>query len=439
MKENDGRAARRSSFKLLQWFLMVQFGFFLLYVVVSHEGRELATGNLRASSEIGSHHHHKISPKEQAVLDAKYFLIDVELKNATMSISPDANGHSTPPVYHGVVGVFCPIDWHLQKGNPTGFPIYHDLIQGSTHCQKQKFQLDLKSLVHKARRFDQQSSSQQQPQSLLSVGMHELKLSGLVLHESRCGSTLVSNVLASQTQHRVYAEAQVLWSVLSVCDRRGDCHPDVRDALLKDVVYLLSRSSDRTEKHVFLKMQSISTWHLSTLTRVFPHVPWIFVYREGVEIMASHFPENQKNHHDAVCLRSRKHPPSILSELVSKEGRELDSLSIAEYCAVHLASICEAALREYDASGRGRFVNYNQLPDILWDSILPDHFHLEPLHAHQLSRMKEVAALDARGNATVVFQQDSARKHEISSEEIHQAVNTFLKPLYSRMQEITQT
>ena len=59
-----------------------------------------------------------------------------------------------------------------------------------------------------------------------------------------------------------------------------------------------------------------------------------------------------------------------------------------------------SALEESKRSHKGRFSNYHSLPDILWESIIPDHFGLSGLvvsNEEMVQSMKDVALVYSKG------------------------------------------
>jgi hypothetical protein len=257
-------------------------------------------------------------------MEARYYLIDLTVANMQMASSS----------YSGVKATFCPLDWHLQKDKPSSVPMFRDLVKRSSRCDDaHKVTFELSNIVDKIRKHDNSNHA---------APVKQLELSGAVFHETRCGSTLVSNLLSAQdpVTNRVYSENSVILQALTVCDQlqqRGlECDEAMADQMLQDVMYILNRSSDKREVRVFYKLQSVGTYQIDRFTRNFPSCPFIFVFRDGVEIMGSHFPNKDIGTKKAVCLRSRNHPPQIVKELVEAAGRDISDLSNAEYCAVHL-------------------------------------------------------------------------------------------------------
>lgn len=300
--------------------------------------------------------------RRTAVLEAKYFLIDIHVPPTAVS---SHNGHNS---YHGVQGVFCPLDWHLQKQNPSAVPMFRDLISSSRHCQQHRIELDLLEIVQQVRHYDTVHATtthshhhhQQHHHSPLStttttITPKQLHLAGIVFHETRCGSTLTANLLsaADPIAHRVYSEASpLLTALLTTCttttSSSKDCDETKANALLQDVLYLMGRSNDVRETKVFYKIQSVGVRSMSPLVeqQLLPNgVPWIFLYRNSVEVMMSHFknaaPSIRKNNKatKAVCLRGREQPHPLITDIAKTHNRTLQSLSNTEYCAIHLVSV----------------------------------------------------------------------------------------------------
>lgn len=317
VKENDGRAARNSTIKCVLYFVAAQVACVVLYFLFRVEE--------------GPPHVHPITGKRnvrsnsaaslQAVLEARYFLISLEIPRNALS---ESNSFET---YHGVMGTFCPLDWHLQKQNPSSVAMYRDLISASHHCQDHAVQLNFGNLVQQARHYDAHSPA----------APHSLEISGIVFHETRCGSTLTANLLsaADPPAHRVYSESSPLLSAVLACERIKDCSPTKRDDLIRDTLYIMGRSSDPLEKRVFYKIQSIGVRDIATLTNVIPTVPWIFLYRNSIEVIMSHFKDASITN-KAVCLRGRNQPHPLVVEIAETQGRTIKSLTNAEYCAAHL-------------------------------------------------------------------------------------------------------
>lgn len=402
-----------------------------------------------------SHH-----PQERAILEGKYFLIDISISFG--ALAPDDttqrnNNNKTTTTQHNygsVSAIFCPLDWSLQKTNPSTVPMFRVLVAESKHCNPNRVTVDLHAIAKKARLYDkgmsEMAAAQKQKVPLL---VKTLKMGGAVFHESRCGSTLVSNLLvASNPQaNRVYSESSPPINALRACAGQGGCDDAKHISLLRDVIYLMSRSQSSQEQNVFFKIQSVGTHVLNVWTKAFPTVPWIFVYRDPVEVIMSHLKHGGDEAKRAACLRSRQNPPPIVLQMVKDHSstKDVGLLSSVEYCAAHLATLCHAALQEYrrpsntaaigssSSSSKGQFLNYASLPDSMWESVLPNHFDVENLSEQDIERMKAIAQVYSKGfqeKANMPWSQDSDRKQEDATQKMKVAAKTFLEPYFLQLE-----
>jgi hypothetical protein len=108
-----------------------------------------------------------------------------------------------------------------------------------------------------------------------------------LFHASRCGSTLLAQVLAGFASHIVLSEPPPLDALLRA--NYGD--PAVADRQSAWIAALLSAWSQRrmgTERALVAKLDAWNIFELPLLRGAFPDTPWIFLYRDPLEIVASH-------------------------------------------------------------------------------------------------------------------------------------------------------
>jgi hypothetical protein len=306
--------------------------------------------------------------------------------------------------------------------------MFRDLVEHSQLCQKQQWKFELSKIAQLARHRDAQveREEQQVPKAL--------ELTAVVFHESRCGSTLVANTLIGMnpTKHRTYSEsAPPAVAIKSVCgETYSMCSKQQAATVLKDVMYLMSRTNDPMEERVFFKMQSITTRNLAVFQEAFPDTPWLFVYREPVQVMMSHMKDGV---HRANCVRSQTSPPKIVREIFARKKLRVEQREPELYCAAHLASITESAVAGLKSSKRGIPVNYNTLPDRLYTEILPS-LGLD-VGPDDIERINQVASKYAkgRGGRAGKFEGDSERKEKLASEQVKHAAETFLKESFEEL------
>jgi len=333
--------------------------------------------------------------------------------------------------YKGAKAIFCKLDWDAYKKDPPSLPMFRFLLQksGCDGRKKNQVVVDLEDITEKTKAYDNSLKLQNKRD------VRSMDPTGFVFHESRVGSTLVANSLTAMnpSANRVYSEANPINSALKSDNIQ----------LFRDVVYLMGRTNRVEEEHMFFKVSSIGSKRISVMREAFPETPWIFVYREPVQTMMSHLDPAkvnvQKNGRiQAVCTRARHAPPPDLHALVKQQGRRIDELSDQEFCAAHLASLCESALRELKISSHhGRAVEYDGLVDALLDEIIPNHFGVT-VDEEARQRVLEVSKTYSKAKTRtheVDWVEDSEKKEAQSTPEIRSASGLFLSKSYSELKK----
>jgi len=195
--------------------------------------------------------------------------------------------------------------------------------------------------------------------------------SAFIFHVSRCGSTLLTQLLASMPECIVMSESSVIDSFL----RRYHAGEIQGDAgkLLRDIVSALGQRRFAEESHFFIKLDS---WHIASLPlfrRVFPDTPFLFLYREPKQVLASH----QRQ-------RGRQMVPGMVNAAMpALDFSSLPPSDLDAYCIKMLAYFFSNAHRY---ANELIIINYQQLPHIVWDTLL-EYFSISPSPA-QLKEMK---------------------------------------------------
>jgi hypothetical protein len=243
---------------------------------------------------------------------------------------------------------------------------------------------------------------------------------GFIFHMSRCGSTLISQMLAASPENIVLSEAGPIDDIL----RGNFLHPNITDEQrvqwLQWMIGVLAWRRQRAEKNVFIKFDCWHVLFLPLIQRAFPEVPWIFLYREPVEVMAS----AQKQ------LGGQMIPGVLQPALLGWTPETIAQMSLYEYAARVLAKLCEAALVQAQA-GRGKLVNYRQLPDAIWPALL-DYWNVK-FPAGENERMLEASQMNAK-NPVLPFEADSLSKRESVTPEIRALTQQWMDGVYQQLE-----
>ena len=243
---------------------------------------------------------------------------------------------------------------------------------------------------------------------------------GFIFHMSRCGSTLASQTLSALPGSVVLSEAGPIDSVLRAQFQDPSLSAATRIEWLRWVVSALGQRRSGNETHLFIKFDSWSALELPLIHQAFPGVPWVFLYRNPVEVLVS-----QMRKRGAHMV-----PGTMEPALFGMNLAEAFEMQPEQYCARVLALTCEAALRHHQSCA-GLMINYEQLPDALWTS-LPGFFGIETSES-DVQTFQRVATLYAK-NPSLAFENDSQAKQNSASEAVRQAAERWLVPVYERLE-----
>ncbi len=211
--------------------------------------------------------------------------------------------------------------------------------------------------------------------------------SGFVFHMSRCGSTLVAQMLASVRAAVVLSEPQPIDALLRLRRRMTDLGQEEKLAgWLRALVGAMGRPH-AGERHLFVKFHAWHVLELPFIARAFPSVPWAFVFREPRAVLRS----------QAKSVGAELVAGTIDPAYLGLDAAAAHAMAPDEYGARVLAAFCEAALRNA-GTGRARFVDYAGLPGDAISGLLP-FFGVAP-NADDGARMRAVAALDPKSAGT---------------------------------------
>ncbi len=249
-----------------------------------------------------------------------------------------------------------------------------------------------------------------------------LKPAGFIFHLSRCGSTLITQMLASLPQSVVLSEAGVLDRMLRSRERAPESSIVQRVEWLQWLVSALGQRRTGLERRLFIKFDPRNIADLPLVRLAFPDVPWIFVYRNPVEVMVSNIRAASP-----LVTRGILGPDFLNFDTSLVTGMEDD-----EYAARVLGIIAETAAR-HAVNAQGKLIEYRQLPEIVWGD-LGRHFGLD-FTPEDAERLKQVSTLDAK-HPKQRFESDTEAKNREASERMRMLAEQWIAPHYAKLEEI---
>jgi len=250
-----------------------------------------------------------------------------------------------------------------------------------------------------------------------------LRPDGLIFHLSRCGSTLIAQALGALPEHLVLSEPAPVDDVVRSPLHDASVSDGRRVRWLRAVVAALGRRHHGDERHFVLKLDSWHVHDLALFERAFPGVPWIFVYREPLEIVVSHARQF------AWGMSAANAPAMMGMGVVSAAA-----MPRIEYIARAVGRMCEAVLTH--GVSAGALVHYRELPVAIWERIAP-RFGL-PVDERAAAAMGAAARRNAKDPARV-FSSDREAKLFETTGEMRAATARWAQEPYERLEELARS
>lgn len=246
--------------------------------------------------------------------------------------------------------------------------------------------------------------------------------SGFIFHMSRCGSTLISQLLATLPDTVVISEADPIHWILR--SQAGDpaVSEAVRQKWLRWMFTALAQRWSGNERRFFVKFDSWSIVDLPLIHSVFPGVPWVFVYRNPVEVIVSH-----------IRRRGSHVIPSAYGiGLLSLEPAAAARIASEEYCARVLAKICQTAVSRFTI-GNAALIEFNELPGAVWSRVVD--FFGAGCSERDRERMRSQAQFDAKA-PSIRFVGDTGEKNREASPLIRRMAEEWVMPVYRQLEDL---
>lgn len=233
--------------------------------------------------------------------------------------------------------------------------------------------------------------------------IHGPEPDAIVFHVSRCGSTLLAQMLAALPHHTVLAEPPLADEILRLPRVRLETTESERIAWLRGAIAALARPHAATSRRLFVKLDCWHIFELPLVRRAFPRTPLLFLHRHPLEVLASLLRQPS-----LTLVRD-----TVLPEQLALPRAERDALSPVEHAAAILGAFFRTA---HAHRAQLHVVAYEQLPVFIWESLPGCTFD-----AAERTALAQAAQRDAK-NPGATFQPDSARKRAAASPEVHAAL-----------------
>ena len=173
-----------------------------------------------------------------------------------------------------------------------------------------------------------------------------VELKSLVFHVSRCGSTMLSQSLASSSENVMISEAPIIDQIL-----RSDLFSlDKKTILIQSIIKLLGQKRFPEQQHLIIKLDAWHIFNSTYLRSIFPELPFALLYRNPTEVLKSH----QK-------MMGMHMVPNVLpSNVFGISPKEINEVSFEQYGALVLEKYFQGFVDFYKTDQNVVMLNYNE-------------------------------------------------------------------------------
>jgi hypothetical protein len=244
---------------------------------------------------------------------------------------------------------------------------------------------------------------------------------GFIFHSSRCGSTLVANACRAVNNSIVLCEANAIDKLVArfITDAaEAGIKESLYSVFLRGVVHALGQRRTGNERHLFVKFACCSLAQIERIRRIWPHVPWVFLYRDPVETVVS----NVTNVPPWLQDNDRR----ILASITGASPAAVAEMRLEELCARTIGSFYSLAHRL--PSDNGLLINYKQLSVPVISTVLSFFkVSLSPEEMETITRGSRMYSKEISGRT---FVPDADAKQKLASDLVLEMVEQWAMEPY---------
>jgi hypothetical protein len=248
---------------------------------------------------------------------------------------------------------------------------------------------------------------------------------GFIFHSSRCGSTLVANACRAITNSLVLSEANAIDKLVArfITDApEGGVKESLYSVFLRGVVHALGQRRTGNEQHLFIKFACCSFAQIERIRRIWPLVPWIFLYRDPIETIVSNI--------TSVPPWLLDNDRRVLASIIETSPAAIEAMQIEELCARTIGSFYATAERVADDNAI--LINYNELSVPVISRVLR-FFKVSP-SSEELEKIERGSRMYSKeASGTRAFVTDTDAKQQLASNLVREVAETWAMKPYRRL------
>lgn len=250
---------------------------------------------------------------------------------------------------------------------------------------------------------------------------------GVILHVSRCGSTLLANVLRTGPRVVMLSEARPIGLLLRPRIFRESSIPerewhDARKTFLDAVTTIYSRGADGGPSQLVIKCHPVNLLQIRWIRQAWPDVPCIVVIRDPVEVMASNLAR------PSGWLRGRS-DAATAGEVFGWPEHSVERMTVEEYCARGIGRFLESAREVID--GTCKVIDYRNIGAYIHE--VADFFHIKMPAPESASFRQAFLAYSKDPEREWTFESDRNRNTSEATEPVLQAVQEWAQRPYESL------
>ena len=181
-----------------------------------------------------------------------------------------------------------------------------------------------------------------------SESIDTLSPTAIIFHISRCGSTLLSQLLGLNPPNTMLSEVPFFDDVLRWNYRKKSVEGN--PSILQSAINFYGAKRNNQQQHLFIKTDS---WHIhfyNQYRQLYPNIPFILLYRRPDEVISSH----QK-------LRGMQSVPGLIEpEIFGIDKSSLEQKNMDEYMAMVIETYLSAFITILQEDPMAIPINYNE-------------------------------------------------------------------------------
>jgi hypothetical protein len=249
---------------------------------------------------------------------------------------------------------------------------------------------------------------------------------GFIFHSSRCGSTLLANACRAITNSIVLSEANAIDKLVArfITDAADKVKESLYSLFLRGVVHALGQRRTGKEQHLFIKFSCCSFAQIERIRRIWPRVPWIFLYRDPIETIVSNvaYVPSWLMHNDR----------RVLASITGTSPEEVAEMRLEELCARTIGSFYSLAHRV--ANDAAVLLNYNQLSlPVIFDVLRFFNVSLSAEEKGTIAARSRIYSKEVSG--TRAFVADADAKQQLASDFIREMAGRWAGEPYRLLEQ----